>query len=107
MIEIVKVANYEERKARHEMLMETNPDYKQATESLSFSQGKKLSLSIEVTDEFFSQNIINLLHGKLPGMELLGFKVTEVCFSPDGKTRQDVINELKKMIHELETRPYS
>lgn len=102
MIEIVKVPNFEERKANHDKGMEEDDYYRNVTEQLSFKKGTKLQLSIEVTDEFFSQSILSLLHNKISGSDLLGFKVTEVCTNPTGKTEQEVKQVLQNIIDNLQ-----
>ncbi|WP_310876992.1 hypothetical protein [Priestia megaterium] len=102
MIKIVKEDNFEARKKRHDELMDTSEDYRYATQNLSFEKGRKLTLSIEVTDDFFSQNIMNLLYGKLEGSELLGFKVNEVCLNPEGKAQDDVKHILNQVIMNLD-----
>ncbi|MGE7305779.1 hypothetical protein ACQKJG_18320 [Priestia megaterium] len=101
MIEIVKVPNFEERKASHDQKMQEE-HYRYVTEQLSFKKGTKLQLSIEVTDEFFSQSILSLLHDKISGGELLGFKVTEVCMNPKKKTEDEVKQVLQSVIDNLQ-----
>ncbi|MGG4434455.1 hypothetical protein AAXE64_07835 [Priestia megaterium] len=102
MIKIVKQDNFEAMKERHNELMETSEHYKRAVETTSFEKGKKLALSIEITDEFFSRAVIDLLHGKIEGSDLLGFKVNEVVINPEGKAQDDVKHILNQVIMNLD-----
>jgi hypothetical protein len=105
MVKIVKQDDFDEKKKRHDEAMETNKDYRRDTESLSFSVGKRMELVIEVTDEFFSQNIINLLRGNLEGFELLGFKVQELIIYPESREKIKIKEKLQRMIYDLDNEP--
>ncbi|WP_182006284.1 hypothetical protein [Priestia aryabhattai] len=102
MIKIVKQDDFEEKKKRHDEQMETDEEYKNRTELLTFKKGHKLMLAIEVTDEFFSHNIMNLLYGHVEGCEMLGFKLNEVVLNPEEKVKDDVKSVLNQVIMNLD-----
>ncbi|TKI82655.1 hypothetical protein [Bacillus mycoides] len=102
MIKVTKTDDFDEKLIQHNRLMKENEGYRKATESLTFTVGTKLSLCIEVTDEFYSQNLINMLHDKLDGGELLGFKVTELNFNPEATKKGAVINVLNQVIQNID-----
>ncbi|PGB51850.1 hypothetical protein COL95_18395 [Bacillus anthracis] len=102
MIKVTKVADFDEKLIQHNRLMKENEGYRKATESLTFSVGTKIDLSIEITDEFYSQNLINMLHDKLEGGELLGFKVNELNFNPEASRKGAVINVLNQVIQNID-----
>jgi hypothetical protein len=104
-IQIVKKDNYDQILENHKNHMESNEDYKRAVESLSFIPGRKLELVIEVTDEYLSSNIMSLLHQKLPGQELLGFKVNEVVLFPEERINRLVKEKLQRMTNQIDMNP--
>ncbi|MDA2112330.1 hypothetical protein PDN13_25020 [Bacillus cereus] len=82
MIKISKSEEFEEKLRRHNKRMEEDEEYRAATKLLTFPAGQKLELVIEVTDEYYSHNLHNLLRGNIEGSELLGFKVNELVLNP-------------------------
>ncbi|QFY00205.1 hypothetical protein GE376_13320 [Bacillus cereus] len=82
MIKISKSEGFEEKLRRHNKRMEEDEEYRAATKLLTFPAGQKLELVIEVTDEYYSHNLHNLLRGNIEGAELLGFKVNELVLNP-------------------------
>ncbi|MBW3491827.1 hypothetical protein [Bacillus sp. FDAARGOS_1420] len=102
MIKVIQADNFDEQLIRYNKLMEENEDYKKATKDLTFPVGKKLELCIEVTDEFYSHNLQNLLRGNLEGAELLGFKVNEIVLYPEARKKSEVKHILNKVIQDID-----
>ncbi|WP_242311836.1 hypothetical protein [Bacillus cereus group sp. BfR-BA-01331] len=102
MKKVIKAEDFDEQLVRHKKLMKENEGYERSTESLTFSVGTKIDLSIEITDEFYSQNLINMLNGKLEGGELLGFKVNKLNFNSEASKKGAVINVLNQVIQNID-----
>lgn len=102
---IVPVDNLESRIKHHEYLMTTTEQdtssYKSAIENIMFNKGRKVILEVEITDEYLSSNLYDLLHDKIEGREFLGFKVMAIGFNPDAPKTQ-VLNEITSAIKQLE-----
>ncbi|MBK5491334.1 MULTISPECIES: hypothetical protein [unclassified Bacillus (in: firmicutes)] len=90
MIKISKTEEFEEKLRRHNKRMEEDETYRAATKMLTFPAGHKLELVIEVTDEYYSHNLHNLLRGNIEGAELLGFKVNELVINPKEREKSTV-----------------
>ncbi|MEW9139818.1 hypothetical protein ACQGSH_22420 [Bacillus wiedmannii] len=90
MIKISKTEEFEEKLRRHNKQMEEDETYRAATKILTFPAGHKLELVIEVTDEYYSHNLHNLLRGNIEGAELLGFKVNELVINPKEREKSTV-----------------
>ncbi|MEB4819113.1 hypothetical protein [Bacillus thuringiensis] len=102
MIKVTKSDKYDELLARHNKLMEEDEEFRKAAKSLTFPVGKKLELIIEITDEYHSYNLQNLMRGTLEGSELLGFQVNEVVLYPELRKKNEVKQILNKVLHDID-----
>ncbi|MEE2015606.1 hypothetical protein P4V61_27065, partial [Bacillus thuringiensis] len=102
MIKITKTDKYDELLDRHNKLMEEDEEFRKAAKSLTFPVGKKLELVIEITDEYHSYNLQNLMRGTLEGSELLGFRVNEIVLYPELRKKDEVKQILNKVIRDIE-----
>ncbi|MDA2536808.1 hypothetical protein [Bacillus cereus group sp. MYBK209-1] len=102
MIKVTKTDKYDELLARHNKLMEENEDFRKVAQSLTFPVGKKLELTIEITDEYHSYNLRKLLDGDLEGIELLGFRVNEIVLHPEERKKNEVKRILNKVIQDID-----
>ncbi|MDY7964971.1 hypothetical protein [Bacillus thuringiensis] len=100
MIKISKSEEFEEKQRRHNKRMEEDETYRAVTNMITFPAGRKLELVIEVTDEFYSHNLHNLLRGNIEGAELLGFKVTELVINPEEREKSVVRKFLRQAAHD-------
>lgn len=94
MISIILDENIEEQKANIAHLMETGDERTvQMLTNTTFKVGQKISLNVEITDEFLSGNIFSMLYNPshIPGVENLGFKLNSIGPTLD---RDQVVNEL-------------
>lgn len=96
MIKISKSEEFEEKLRRHNKRMEEDETYRAATKLLTFPAGRKLELVIEVTEEYYSHNLHNLLRGNIEGAELLGFKVNELVINPEERGKDAVRKFLRQ-----------
>jgi hypothetical protein len=98
MIEIIKKEGFEEdRESWNNRMI----DYPDIAKSLSFEVGRKLTLEIEVTDNYLSRSIFALLQGFdcVEGAENLGFKVTMVTLQP--ANRDAIARELTSIVDRI------
>ncbi|HDR7710396.1 TPA: hypothetical protein QCX89_002361 [Bacillus cereus] len=102
MIKVTKSDKYDELLARHNKLMEEDEEFRKVAKSLTFPVGKKLELIIEITDEYHSYNLQNLMRGTLEGSELLGFQVNEVVLYPELRKKNEVKQILNKVLHDID-----
>ncbi|PEA87490.1 hypothetical protein [Bacillus thuringiensis] len=102
MIKVSKTDKYDELLARHNKLMEEDEEFRKAAKSLTFPVGKKLELIIEITDEYHSYNLQNLMRGTLEGSELLGFQVNEVVLYPELRKKNEVKQILNKVLQDID-----
>ncbi|MBY0039784.1 hypothetical protein H7U08_25115 [Bacillus cereus] len=102
MIKVTKTDKYDELLNRHNKLMEEDEEFRKAAKSLTFPVGKKLELIIEITDEYRSYNLQNLMRGTLEGSELLGFQVNEVVLYPELRKKEEVKHILNKVLQDID-----
>lgn len=102
MIKVTKSDKYDELLARHYKLMEEDEEFRKAAKSLTFPVGKKLELIIEITDEYHSYNLQNLMRGTLEGSELLGFQVNEVVLYPELRKKNEMKQILNKVLQDID-----
>ncbi|KAB7656645.1 hypothetical protein GBN78_11485 [Bacillus sp. B2-WWTP-C-10-Post-4] len=102
MIKVTKSDKYDELLARHNKLMEEDEEFRKAAKSLTFPVGKKLELIIEITDEYHSYNLQNLMRGTLEGSELLGFQVNEVVLYPELRKKNEMKQILNKVLQDID-----
>ncbi|EOP80885.1 hypothetical protein IGM_05611 [Bacillus cereus HuB4-4] len=100
MIRISKSEDFEEKLHQHNKRMEEDELYRAGTKLLTFPAGHKLELVIEVTDEYYSHNLHNLLRGNIEGAELLGFKVTELVIKPEERKKNAVREFLSQIVQD-------
>jgi hypothetical protein len=103
MIKIVKEDNFEKVKKHWLDMCDASPDCKHAYDSISYNEGTRLILDIEVTDRYLSQSIIGLLNHKTSKIVEnpldLGFTVN--CIRVSHLNEDEIIGKLFNLIHEI------
>ena len=95
MISIVKDINFEEQKENIIQLMETDSKARDAIQNTQFKVGERISVEIEIIDDYLSSSLYGLLFNTIPGSENLGFKVTAFGATLD---RTKLLHELNNLI---------
>lgn len=103
MIEIKKEDNFEEQKQNWQKRIAEDAELGKRLTGLLFKPGQKLTLGIEITDDYLSQILFGLLYHSesVKGAENLGFKVTEIAFRP--VNTNGIVHELQDLINKIQS----